>query len=66
MRVHKVSDGCEVNNCPTVYLTDRGTVVMQGFTVVAADGLALGDGEQAVELPLDVVLSALPALTRGR
>lgn len=64
MKVHRVSDGCQMNNCPTVYLSDRGTVVMQGHTVAVADGLSLRDGEQAVELPLDVVLSALPALNR--
>lgn len=66
MKVRKVSDGCEMNNCPTVYLSDRGTVVMQGYLVTGADGLRLGDGESAVELPLDVVMSALPALNLER
>lgn len=61
MRVRKVS-GCEGGNCPTVYVSDRGTVVFQGDAVARAEGLTLGNGEQAVELPLDVVLSAFPAL----
>lgn len=64
MRVHRVSEACKVRDCPTVYLSDRGTVVMQGYVVAAAEGLSLGEGEQAVELPLDVVLSAIPALSR--
>ncbi|HET9140563.1 hypothetical protein [Actinophytocola sp.] len=42
-------------------MSDRGTVVFQGEPVGKADGLRLGSGEQAVELPLDVVRSALPA-----
>ncbi|MQA64216.1 MAG: hypothetical protein GEU86_22800 [Actinophytocola sp.] len=62
MGVHKVSEGCEGGDCPAVYVSDRGTVVFQGDAVPVAEGLRLGEGEQAVELPLDVLKSALPAL----
>lgn len=61
MRLRKVS-GCEKNTCPTVYVTDRGTGVAQGIPVTAAEGLTLGPGEVAVELPLDVLRGALRAL----
>lgn len=62
MKVRKVSADWDRGNCPTVYLSDSGTVIMQGHPVVAADGLSIGSGEMAVELPLDVVLSAIPTL----
>lgn len=62
MRVHRVSDECRDGECPAVYVSDRGTVVFQGDTVTSAEGLRLGAGEQAVELPLAVLKSALPAL----
>ncbi len=62
MKVRRVSVGCEGGDCPTVYVSDRGTVVFQGDVVASAEGLRLGQGEHAVELPLDVVKSAIPAL----
>jgi hypothetical protein len=62
MELRKVSDdGCEGGECPTVYLSDRGTVVFQGDAVTRGKG-----GEQAVESPLDVVRSAWPELFGGR
>lgn len=64
MKLRKIS-GCDGGDCPTVYVSDRGTVVFQGDSVARADGLSLGSGEQAVELPLFVVLAAIPGL-RGR
>lgn len=65
MKVRRVSADCQGGNCPTVYLSDRGTVVFQGYTVASAEGMTLAEGEQAVELPLDVVRSAMPELGRA-
>ncbi|MFC4084382.1 hypothetical protein [Amycolatopsis samaneae] len=62
MKLRKLTD-CRIDECPTVYLSDRGTVVFQGNTVTS--GLRLGPGEQAVELPLEVVRQALPELSGG-
>lgn len=45
-----------------MYVTDRGTGVAQGTPVTEGDGLTLGPGEAAVELPLDVLRDALRAL----
>ena len=64
MRLRMVA-GCDYKDCPRVYLSDRGTVVFQGDSVTHAQGLRLGPGEQAVELPFDVVRAALAALTEG-
>jgi hypothetical protein len=58
----RLSDACSNGDCPAVYVTERGTLVLQGATVHAADGLRLGVGEQAVELPVDLVRTALAAL----
>lgn len=63
MRLQKLAGtNCEVNECPTVYLSDRGTLVVQGDQVAEADGLTLGTGEQAVEIPLVLLREALSAL----
>jgi hypothetical protein len=64
MELRQVSK-CEGGECPTVYLSDRGTVVFQG-NVVSANELRVGHGEQAVELPLDVVRGALNELMGDR
>jgi hypothetical protein len=61
MQLRKVA-GCSKGECPAVYLSDRGTVVFQG---TVAEGCQLGVGEQAVELPLELVLSAIPSLPGG-
>jgi hypothetical protein len=66
MQLRMVSgDGCEDGACPAVFISDRGTVIFQGGLVTSVEGLRLKPGEQAVELPLDVVRSALPELAGG-
>ena len=46
---------CGPGSCPTVYRTDRDTVLVQGYT--AAD-LPVPDGEQLVEIPRELLLEA--------
>ena len=55
---------CKNGNCPTVYRTDRGTVVVQGYAVDSeqAEGLTIPAGESLVEIPLDVLQDAARAL----
>ena len=64
MKVEKLVGGCYDGDCPTIYTTDRGTVVIQGDRVSRADGLKLGHGEDAVEIPLELLREALSALGR--
>lgn len=65
MRLHKVS-GCDNGTCPAVYVSDRGTAVVQGTPVTTdTEGLTLGDGESAVELPPEIVLGAVVSLARS-
>lgn len=65
MKLRKVSGDCEEDFCPSVYVSDRGTAVMQGDPVADAEGLELGEGEMVVELPVDIVLGAVFALAQS-
>lgn len=51
---------CGNGTCPTVYRTDRGTYVIQGYPV-QGDGLdiAVGPGELLVEVPAELLASAV-------
>jgi len=54
--------------CPAVYLTDHGTLVIQGIRVVdqqTLDGLRLGPGEAAVEVPADLLRELTGRADRG-
>jgi hypothetical protein len=59
MKARKVSGDCEDGTCPAVYVTDQGTVLAQGKPVASAEGLTLGIGEMAVELPLSTLKQAV-------
>jgi hypothetical protein len=62
MKLRKVSGECYDGDCPAVHLSDRDSLVFQGAAITVADGLRLGHGEQAVELPMTVVREAVRAL----
>lgn len=55
MRLTRIAGSCpDGNTCPTVYETDRGTVVVQGYKL-DDDELAqmdVPDRETAVEIPV--------------
>jgi hypothetical protein len=51
---------CTAGACPTVYESDRGTVVVQGYTVSSQHaGVDVPDGEALVEVPLDLLKEAV-------
>ncbi|WP_433831007.1 hypothetical protein ACQP2E_12375 [Actinoplanes sp. CA-015351] len=51
---------CGSGTCPTVYKTDRGTIVVQGYTVTAESaGIDIPAGEQLVEIPADLLAAAM-------
>jgi hypothetical protein len=54
MKLKRLSGGCFDGTCPTVYETDRGTIVVQGWTVKDAD-VALPEGEALVEIPRELL-----------
>jgi hypothetical protein len=60
MRLTRLAGGCEGGTCPTVYRTDRGTLVVQGTVVAdpeALSGVDLPAHETLVEVPADLLLS---------
>lgn len=62
MKVRKIAGTCHEGTCPTIYVSDHGSVVVQGSTVRQAVGLTLADGEQAVEIPASLLRDALESL----
>ncbi len=50
---------CGTGTCPTVYQTDRGTLLIQGYAVSAEEaGIDLPAGELLVEIPTHLVEAA--------
>jgi hypothetical protein len=60
--------GCDIKGCPTVYATDRGTLVIQGYVLdpAATRQLTLPTGESAVEVPADLLLEAARQVKASR
>jgi hypothetical protein len=57
---------CAHGDCPTVYETDRGTVVVQGYPVdPAAVGLSVPAGESLVEIPAELLARVTGAARSG-
>jgi hypothetical protein len=52
-----IAGGCVDGTCPTIYETERGTVVVQGQLINQSD-VTLGDGEALVEIPADLLKQA--------
>lgn len=62
LTVRRLAGDCEEEGiCPTVYVSDRSTLVLQGPDATGADGVVLGPGELAVELSVDLLKDALRA-----
>lgn len=61
MKLTRRGGSCFDGTCPTVYDTDRGTVVVQGNLVdlaVVTSDVALGEGEALVEIPAELLKQA--------
>ena len=53
---------CGGGECPTVYKTDRGTLVVQGYSLQPADaGITVPPGEQMVEIPAELLAEYISA-----
>jgi hypothetical protein len=65
MRLERLRGNCnDGKTCPTLYRTDRGTVVVRGWTITdsaALDELDLPGGESAVEIPVELIAEVLKA-----
>jgi hypothetical protein len=54
-----VANRCSAGQCPTVYLSNSGTLVIQGYPVTAERaGIDLPAGEGLVEIPLGLLTEA--------
>lgn len=61
MKLTRIAGECRSGDeCPTVYTSDRGTVVVQGYQV--PDGKAVPDGEALVEIPTNLLKDAARAV----
>ncbi|MCC5033220.1 hypothetical protein DMH02_008300 [Streptomyces sp. WAC 00631] len=58
MRVTKLVSTCELKDCPTLYATDRDTLLVQGETPTG-HGLAIPAHEKLVEIPMDLIRRAV-------
>src|SRR5215813_3483699 len=60
-----VANECSGGECPTVYVTDRDTVVVQGYLLrPEAAGVSVPDGEVLVEIPPDLLATAVRTLSQ--
>ena len=62
MRLIAKSPHCAGKDCPAVYETEAGSLLIQGTVVPANDPITLGEGEALVELPADLVVQLKQAL----
>lgn len=62
MRVQRLAGECDFDDCATVYLSDRGTMIFQGGLIRSVPDVRFSPGEGAVELPVNVVREALREL----
>lgn len=58
MKVTKLVSVCDVKDCPTIYATDRGTLLFQGETP-SDHGLNIPSHETVVEIPKELVLDLI-------
>ena len=62
MKMTVVADTCKApKRCPTVYATDRGSIVVQGYIVRDAENVEVPSGEALVEIPIDLLREAARA-----
>jgi hypothetical protein len=57
MRIEIMTTLCANSSCPTVYRTDRGTLVVQGYVVDQTD-IEVPPGERLIEIPIELLRAA--------
>jgi hypothetical protein len=59
LALEHVTTLCGNGSCPTVYKTNRGTLVIQGYAVTGDQaGVELSAGELLVEIPAELLRTA--------
>ena len=63
LTLEHVATLCGNGSCPTVYRTDRGTLVIQGYAVAGEQaGIDVPAGELLVEIPADLIKDAAASM----
>ena len=67
MRLTMIRASCApAGTCPTVYQTERDSVVIQGYAVAGEEaGIDLPEGELLVEIPADLLNEAADQIRRA-
>lgn len=65
MKVSKLVSACDIKDCPTIYATDRDTLLVQG-EVPADHGLKIPANETVVEIPTQLFLDLIRKALRGK
>ncbi len=58
MRVIKLVSTCDIKDCPTLYATDRDTLLVQG-EAPTDHGLTIPSHETLVEIPMELIRKAI-------
>jgi hypothetical protein len=59
-----VANACSAGSCPTVYVDDSGTLVVQGFDIAPEQvGVDVPRGEGLVRVPLALLVEAVRNLS---
>ncbi|MFG2862005.1 hypothetical protein [Streptomyces sioyaensis] len=64
MKVTKLVSTCDIKDCPTIYATDRGTLLVQGAPV-GGHGLEIPAHEAVVEIPEQLIFDLIRKGLRG-
>jgi hypothetical protein len=66
-KLTRLAGVCTTGTCPTVFLQEPGTLLVQGYTVPPDEvGVDLSEGESLVTVPLDLVVKAIQELRSDR
>ncbi|MEU2548393.1 hypothetical protein ABZ618_23625 [Streptomyces roseolus] len=64
MKVTMLAKSCDERDCPTIYKTDRGTILVQGETPTD-HGLSIPAHETLVEIPVELIRQAFGDTARA-
>ncbi|CAI7978650.1 MULTISPECIES: hypothetical protein [Parafrankia] len=63
MRMTPLTPACGAGSCPRLYLTEAGTIAVQGPGVSADEAeVELAPGEHLVEIPRELLIAAVRSL----
>ncbi|MEU8870925.1 hypothetical protein AB0D24_07090 [Streptomyces javensis] len=65
MRVSMLVSTCDIKDCPTIYATDRDTLLVQG-EVPTDHGLEIPANEGIVEIPMQLLFDLIRKALRDK